>query len=298
MTFGIQLIKGKMKSFSDALELYAENYSPNYIQMFTHGPRSTNVLKYDVPRFLKIAKKHKIILIVHSAYPSNLWKYINKNGKTESKLQSNSQLLPVVVSELKSCEQFGAYGVVFHIPKISWKKFIEGVVFAVKHNPYKTKLLLEMKASTVWKQNYMSYGDLNALCKQLSENGIKPKDAQFVIDTAHIVVQRKRVQIKTYVQAKNYLKNIKYPKYIGLLHINGTSGCGTEDHPKYRDIHEVPLSSKDLIWRELKYKNSGCRAFIEYANDLKIPWILEVKGQIRHPKSSINNFIKKINGDI
>jgi len=290
MTFGIQLIKGKIKSFSDALKLYAKDYHPNYVQIFTHGPRSTHQLKYNVPEFLKIAKKNKITMIIHSSYMSNLWKHVIKNGK--------KSLLPVVISELKSCEKFGAYGVVFHIPKISWKKFIEGVVFAVKHNPHKIKLLLEMKASTVWKQNYMSDDDLNTLCEELANNGIKPKDAQFVIDTAHIVVQRERIHIKTYDQAKNYLNNLKYPKYIGLLHINGSSGCGTEEHPKYRDIHEVPLSSKDLIWGGMKYKDSGCRAFIEYANKLKIPWILEVKERIRHPKSSINNFIKKMNADI
>jgi endonuclease IV len=217
---------------------------------------------------------------VHSSYPTNPW-----NGKQE--------IINHTIDQFVSSKLLGSKGVVLHIPKLDPKKVSSTVKKLVEALNKKNilegqKVILEMKAVKQHPtESYESPEKIDRLIEALKEDDIDESQVGICIDTAHIYAGK--ADIHTYAQGIEYLKKLKYPNWITLFHINGNV---YDAKKRAGDKHAVPFDHEDKVWKGLEYKNSGCRAFIEYAVNKKIDLIVEIKDH--HTYKNVNDFIKKI----
>jgi endonuclease IV len=278
---GLHVFKEKdiVNSINNAINLYPLNA----IQIFTHGPRNTAKNKLDNNKIMNILNKsnsNSIQLYVHSSYPTNPW-----NGKLD--------VFKHTLDQFQSSHELNALGVVLHIPKIEPVE-VSATVKKIKASLVKMnimngqKIILEMKAvSQDDNKSYESPMKINRLIEELIKDGLTPADTGICIDTAHIYAGK--ADIRTYKKAKQYLVDLKYPEWICLLHINGNVYDSTI---RAGDKHAIPLDADDMIWKNLAYEKTGCRAFIEFANSNSINYIVESKEH--HTFEQINTFVKKI----
>lgn len=268
MSIGVHVGKYSAKKtlHENILESF-DLYSTDCCQIFTHGPKSKSKNKINESELSKIKK-----IYVHSSYVIN-W-------DDES-----------MYSEFHTVNDIGAEGLVLHIPKKNAKtvadytlKFVE----YIRKNGLKCLLLLEMKAVTAHEtDSYESVDKINNLIHELEERKISESEAKICPDTAHIYAGR--ADIFSYENAKKYLEKLE-PKWIGLIHLNGNA---YDSSKRAGDKHVIPFSEDDYIWGEYSYKDSGCRAFIEYAKKNNIDIILEVEAAPENAKS-ILKFLKMI----
>lgn len=275
MAFGIHIHKGNTTVCDNIIKY--DNVFPgdiNAIQVFTFGPRSYRKNKIQYDKLKELTKNRH--LYIHSSYYSNIW-----NGKP--------QCFTTTLSEFKSAVELNAKGVVLHIPKIDPESVVKGVlklISSLKKRRGNVLILLEMKAMAASSLSYESPEKIDNLIELMKKSGINKKSVGIVIDTAHIYSGKS--DIRLYASAKRYLDSIKNKSWIKLIHLNGNQ---YSNEKKARDKHAIPLDSKDKIWSNIEYKDSGCKAFIDYSKSNKIPFILEIKSE--HTIKGVKNFIDK-----
>lgn len=273
---GIHVFKGN--DMANSIKEAKSNCPLNAVQIFTHGPRSTRQVNHDYKAIKK--ETSDIHLYVHSSYPTNPW-----NGKPE--------IIKHTVDQFVSSSLLGAKGVVLHIPKLNPQEVSETVKKLVKELNKKNilkdqRVILEMKAVKQHPtESYESPEKINRLIETLRKDGMSESQVGICIDTAHIYAGK--ADIHTHTQGVEYFKKLKYPEWIALFHINGNV---YDVKKRAGDKHAVPLDEEDKVWKGLKYKDSGCRAFIEYAVSKKIDLIVEIKDH--HTYKHINDFVDKI----
>ena len=97
---------------SNAINRDLDNLGLNSAQIFTYGPRFMVKNKINYEKVKKTC--HDIDLSVHSAYSTvSIWK-VNEDNKNEKKSIS---YINSVNTQLKSCKQIGAWGLVIHVTK-------------------------------------------------------------------------------------------------------------------------------------------------------------------------------------
>lgn len=253
-------------------------FNLNAIQIFTHGPRSTVKVKHDYVNIKKVSSG--LHIYIHSSYPTNPW------------LNTESSLLHTT-DQFTSSHVLGALGVVLHIPKINPVRVTDSVEVLV--NKLKSmailkdqRVILEMKAVKQHPtDSYESPGKINRLIETLQGRGITSSDVCICIDTAHIYAGG--ANIHTYDDGISFITKLKYPEWIGLLHINGNVYDVRE---RSGDKHAIPFDHEDKVWKDCHYLKSGCRAFIEFARRYKIDFIVESKEH--HTTDQLNSFIRLI----
>jgi endonuclease IV len=248
------------------------------VQIFTHGPRNQRRSKMDYKSVKEAAGSMNIY--VHSSYPTNPW-----NGKME--------IMVHTLDQFRASRELGSKGVVLHIPKITAEDTAATVKTLVKllteHSLMDGhKIILEMKA--VKQHDTLSYESpekINRLIERLKMLDVSSDNVCICIDTAHIYAGK--AQIKTYAEAKLYLDALQYPEWIGLIHLNGNVYDSTK---RSGDKHAIPLDHEDKIWKDIEYKHSGCKTFIEWATSKNIDCILEIKDH--HTMEDVDKFLLKL----
>lgn len=231
-----------------------KDYGMQACQIFTHGPRSTYKTNINSTEVYKLSRKLKMHVWIHSTYLTNLW----KDEEYAKKL---------VIDEIKELQTIKAKGLVIHLPKSLPSNLVPAL-----HKLTKLKvgnIVLEMKACIPDDNTtYESPEKINRFIDNLKEHKISHRQVSICIDTAHIYSSGQK--ISTYKQATDYLSNLKYPKWVSLIHLNGSNSKNN------KDVHAVPFGKKDFIWKKYTYQNSGFRAFIEFAIKYKCDIIFEI----------------------
>lgn len=273
---GIHVFKNN--DISESITAARSELPLNAVQIFTHGPRSTTKSKHNYESIRENSKG--INIYVHSSYPTNPW-----NGK--------DSVIKHTIDQFISSQELGSRGVVLHIPKIGPVEVAKPVKLLVdillKNNLLKNqKVILEMKAVKQHAtESYESPEKINRLIEALKEEGLTENNVGICIDTAHIYAGK--AEINTYEEGVEYFKALKYPEWICLIHLNGNAYDAKE---RAGDKHALPFDHEDKIWKENTYKNSGCRAFIEFAKRVGIDFILEIKPH--HKFEDVKVFINSI----
>lgn len=273
---GIHVFKGK--DMANSIALARKNCPLNAVQLFTHGPRTTCKVDHDYERVRDACDG--IHMYVHSSYPTNPW-----NGKAE--------IFKHTVDQFSSSMDLGSKGVVLHIPKIGPNSVAKPIKTLVDELLKKgllkgQKVILEMKAVKQHAtQSYESPEKINRLIEALKAEGLNSDNVGICIDTAHIYAGN--ANIHTYTEGVKYFEDLKYPQWICLIHLNGNV---YDAKKRAGDKHAVPFDQEDKVWKGKTYSESGCRAFIEFAQTNGIDLILEVKDH--HTTDDVNAFVKLV----
>ena len=172
----------------------------------------------------------------------------------------------MVRDQLNVCLDSGISGLVVHLPKDTLENIIEILPSIVVDD---VELLLEIPA--VHPDPLMSWETpekINKLCKAIRKLGYK--NVKICIDTCHIFTGG--YDLTTFEMAQTWLMKLKYPKMIGMIHLNDSAvplGNGKDTH--------APLWA-GLMWKGVSPRKSGVRPFMKFASDYKIPVILERAG--------------------
>lgn len=247
-----------------------------HVQLFTHGPASLKPIKIDAG-LVRSLSKFNITLSVHGSYLSVPWR--------------SPFLFKHTLDNFRAAHKLKAESVVIHIPFRpinEWMPSIVKLARQIKKENLSPLIMLEQSATIAHPENsYESPPKLNRLWRAIKQAGI---DSQLgiCIDTAH--THASGVNIRTYQHAKKYLDMLD-PDCLKLIHLNGNSiRPGLK---KTSDKHEIPLHITDLIWGGLSYEESGCRAFIEYANLHEINLVIEWNSK-RHSVKMLREFINQV----
>lgn len=268
----------KHDSLDDSITDIRESLPINAVQIFTHGPRSLKQNAIDVERVIRACEG--INLYIHSPYPINPWRGTNK-------------CIDDTVQQFIMSNTLEAKGVVLHIPKIQPEDVVGPVVTLVKELNKKRvlknqKIILEMKAVKCHPtMSYESPDKINRLINLLKMAGVEYSDVGICIDTAHIYAGG--AEIKKYESSAEYCNRIEYPEWICLIHLNGNE---YDAKKRAGDKHAIPFDSADKIWDSVLYENSGCKAFIDFAQRLDINVILEIKKH--HTVNQVRSFLNLI----
>lgn len=297
---GCHIWKVPTSEYGNHAEIAVDHYMKHlsYLgawQIFSHGPKSKKLIKQDNPeQIYELAKK--IPLIIHSSY------------------LTSQKDISHITDQIYTARQYGAHGVVIHIPKISVAEIIkitEDIINTIKNDDYFSEIVAKHKGKNnmgkfnmpiipriIWEakaikkcdQSFESPEKWNALATALKENNINPDTVGLNIDTAHIYASG--AKINTSEDVIKWLSGLSelcmtYMK-SGLLHLNGN-----EYHQDVRagDKHAIPGSKEDMIWKDEKdITNSGCSEFIKWAQSNNIPIILELKHDVEDIATLANKF--------
>lgn len=269
LVVGIHVGKTK-NTYTESIELVKKRYeSTKYLftafQIFVAGPQQVRHMDYE-KELAEYTSKKNVIGIAHSAYIFSPW-----NGKSLG--------LTNVKKELQTCGKEGLHGLVVHLPKNTPEHVAEVIPKLLEGKPNSVMLMLEIPS--VHPEDNKSYETpekVNKLCELIVQNGWDGH-VGIVPDTAHIFSGG--YDLTTKQQADAWLKGLKYPKLICLIHINDSAvklGNG-------RDKHDT--LGKGLIWKKYKigvpksddhnFNKSGLYSFIKFAQKNRIPIIIERK---------------------
>lgn len=213
------------------------------IQIFTHGPRSTERIKIDYVALAKLKKD----IYVHGSYlvPWN-----------------NPGLITHINDVISVAGKLKAKGVVLHIGSVELYKIVRTLQRVRNTVP----IILEMTAGHPTQLTYETPEKMNRLISVLGKNHF------ICVDTAHIWAGG--IDISSYKGAVEWLNGIARPDKIKLLHVNGSSTILNGGV----DVHQIPFSSNDEIWSKYSSnpKASGFHAFIEFAKKYSIVIIFEI----------------------
>jgi hypothetical protein len=234
--------------------------SRDFMQVYNSVP----VLQIFISAFKHFDLLNKIPdLIIHSNIDTSIWN--SKENKINTK---GVNYLKFQISESLN-SGYKISGFVIHLPLCPVNIIANIIQDISKKTKGKIKLLLEMPSR---KCPSCDFNTPRLLVNLLQSIKLPPSKVGICIDTAHLWAMN--IDISTYKNTKNWLdefENLISVKYIGLIHLNGSS---VDINAGY-DIHQIPFSSNDKIWYKISYADSGVRAFIEFAKKNNIFVILE-----------------------
>ena len=225
-------------------------------QIFTHGPKGKAMNRFNTEELRELCHEHRIY--VHSTYFTT-WKDL-------AHMQEQFSL----------AASLGAQGVVLHLGKISPEAHIE-VLAKLRIAPVRLdnakcahlakqrtcRIILEMRALKPDRWTYQTPAEINELCEALQLAGFTSDRVIICLDTAHIAAAR--IALRTRKDADLYMAALKYPEYIGLLHLNGNTYNPAE---RAGDHHCVPMSAEDWVWSlggaPIAVADSGAAALTEW----------------------------------
>lgn len=228
-------------------------------QIFTHGPRNARANAIDCVEIKKISDNN-FPVYCHSCYSCLPWK-------------DDEKRFHLCEDELKSGSLVGASGVVVHLPKDTIEVITENMKkmtkLAAKH---KQTILIEPPAM---KSEVNRTYETPEMVNKLTESLMNLPNWGWCLDTAHI--HSTGGDIRTRELADTWLKGLKYPEKIKLIHFNGshrTLGSGV-------DKHAVPFidggtSGADNLWGNVDVlAKTGGYSFVRFAKQYNIDILLE-----------------------
>lgn len=224
----------------------------NACQIFLYSPMQVKKMLYDEAALRDVTRNIRVY--VHSSYLISPW-----GAKPYNMALSRAQL--------QAAENIGAVGVVFHLPKSKPKDVVPRFQALLAKKPRRVRIILEPRAMQPSEGSYESPEKINALIDAIKSAGTATRDINICIDTAHAFCGQQ--QFRTYSEARMWLRRFKYPRCIKLFHLNGSQSTG------FADRHAIAMSKKDKIWHGIPYRESGARAFVEFARRYRIDIVLE-----------------------
>jgi endonuclease IV len=270
----------KRLTMLDAIIVDTSQLKLNAVQIYTHGPRNSkrNPMNYNDIR--EYCEKKKIALYVHSSYiTTGIW-YINEDTKDDAKSKFAIKLL---LDQLESCDNLGSGGLVIHLPKKHPNVIVDAFkVLAPLTEEYKTPILLEMTAVKPHPMyTYETPEKNNRLCDMLIKEVPKFTNWGICPDTAHL--WGAGIEIDKASVMKSWFADLKYPKLVKLIHLNGASNS---TFATGKDKHMVIFSDEDDIWNDVinsesvydikKLKASSLYELLKFAKKHKLAMICEI----------------------
>lgn len=254
--FGHHFHKKNFKTTVEAVTTEAKEYGSTTGQIYLTNNRTGALLKStgdlsDLP----------FPVFVHSAYTNSLW--------TKSKKQVES-----IKAQLDLCEKHNLLGLVFHHGKKTPEQILAGVKTLPKT---KAKILLEQTAAKAEEgKTFGTPESLNTLIDTM-EKGAGDYNWGLVLDTSHLWALG--TDLSTSDKVKKFLGEIKKPKYISLIHFNGS----IMKFASGRDCHLIPAEPDDKIWD--RDKRTGWKELMKWCKSNKVPMTMEVnRGDLKHMK--------------
>lgn len=251
---GYHALKGS-STYEEVLTKCVKDNKVKAMQIFVAGPRSSNLINIDYAHLKKTIKKLKISLYAHNTHLGHPW-------------SGSAHVKHLIEEQLRVCELSGISGLVIHLPKKPLEVIMEILPTLVNpSNP--TTILLEIPS--VKPDPLMSWEtpeQINILCRAIRKAGYK--NVKICVDTCHLFTSG--YDVTTLKMANKWLTSIKYPRMIGMIHLNDSAVplCNG------KDVH-APLF-EGCIWEGIEPSKSGVRAFIKFAVEYDIPIILERGG--------------------
>ena len=251
-------------------------------QIFTHGPRNTHAI-IGHGKFAALKEyidESKLHLYVHSTYVTNPW----TRGARQQFIWNHTK------DQLETAAAIGARGLVVHLPLATPETIVAGLL---PHMPEiircaPTRFILEMKAvKSNLTKSYETWEKIHRLIELLRANGITSDNVQICIDTAHIYAGK--AAIRTAEEARAWLADVD-PSWIALIHLNGNE---YDAQKRAGDKHAVPHSGDDKIWSGVEWEDSGCRVFVEWCQQHRVDFVLEIKD--KHLPSDVVPFMALVN---
>lgn len=275
---GYHIIKEEKTTYEESLDIAISKEVPTG-QIFVAGPHSMKLLQIEVEEYKQKLEDSDTILFAHNAYVCSPW-----NGSKKS--------IDFIKTQLDRCHELGLFGLVVHLPKNDIKSVMD-TLQTIQHD--NTMIYLEIPSvKPDPNKSWETPERINLLCREIRKLKLQHK-FKICVDTAHLFASG--YDISTKEQAEEWLSSIKYPKMIGLIHLNESAvklGNG-------RDVHaEI---GHGLIWGDLKDKNkvkkSGLLPFLNFAIKHEVPMILERGGigtsHIDRELDLVNYWIRKLN---
>ena len=275
------------KTLTAAIDEDLSVYGLNAVQIFTHGPRNNNRNKFEAKNIEKVCSD--VDLSVHGSYLlPGVWKY--KFAKDDSKLtdaeqKKNNQIIGIMKSHLKACEEVGAWGLVLHVTKQPPKHVAAVVrVFKPLARKFGIKIVLEMVASKADAKTYETPKKINYVSKLIG----KGSWWGWCVDTAHL--WGAGVDIQSYDNMKQWLSELDDPDKIVMFHLNGSENARGSG----KDKHWPCLAPGDKIWEDIDPEKSGVKAVIEFCVKRDLTMICEIKRGSKKIITESINTIKEI----
>ena len=260
-------------------EKIIEQFDFKAAQIFVTGGRQSYTISETNDWYGENVKR----LYVHASYTANPW----------SSARSSSGLL----AQMKECARLNAKGCVIHVNK----RPVDELAKAIAKHEWEVPLFLEPTAVRPSADSYETPEKIDALLEAIAEikkckpqQLLKKHNIGVCLDTAHIFIST--VDIKSYDDAVDYLDKLKYPKVIGLIHMNGADNLNDKTGKlTCKDKHNTPFYGytdnagkhhPDQLWGGIKWKDSGCKAFFEFADKHNLDLIREQN------RGTIDDFIK------
>ncbi len=251
MLKGHHVAKGK--SYAISLAEAVHDHDINVAQIYVAGPRNYNLLKIDTQEFKNAVKSLNIKVYAHASHMTRPWNNLPKTiNHTKEQLQR--------------CADLGIKALIIHLPKGPLDQVMKTLP-KIQHP--KTHIYLEIPS--IKHDPEMSWErpeQINRLTKAIKK--AKLKNIYICVDTCHIWAAG--TSLRTKEEAKRWIKKIKHPKAIKMIHLNDSYhplGYANDQHAQLLKGH---------IWRGLKPKKSGLNPFVKFAVKNKIPMILERSG--------------------
>jgi len=273
--------KTTASNMEDAINRDIDALSLNAAQIFTYGPQNMSRNKMNYENVFETCAD--LDLTVHSAYQTvSVWKITKSNLKSS---RSQRSLLDVK-DQLRSCKETGAWGLVLHVTKQTPEQ-VAYVMNLLKPLSIKTgvKIILEMVSSKADSKTYETPGKINYVTNLI---GAKELWWCWCVDTAHL--WGAGVDIRSNISMSKWLKKLKYPKKIGMFHLNGSSailGSG-------KDKHEIAFGPDDVIWNSIDMDDSGVKPIVEFAIKNACTIICEINRGLEQDTIKSLNAIKTI----
>jgi endonuclease IV len=222
-------------------------------QIFTHGPKGKSMNRFNTEDLRELCSENRVY--IHSTYFTT-WKDAS---------------LAHMQEQFTTAASLGAQGVVLHLVKQTPDEHIAVLNRLKISTRYGNRdrpclAILEMQAFKPDKWTYQTTDEINTLCEALQVAGWGPDRAIICLDTAHI--DAGRIPLRTAADAQQYIDALRYPEYIGLLHLNGNAYNCME---RAKDKHCVPLSEDDWIWHKsrddskpIDLRDSGIRTLVRW----------------------------------
>jgi deoxyribonuclease-4 len=241
------------ETYEEILTRCVKDNKVQSMQIFVAGPRSSNLIRMNHVNIKKTIKKLGISLYAHNTHLGHPW-----SGSEHTRT--------LIQNQLKVCAVAGISGLVIHLPKQPLEVVMNILPTLIEPDADGPIILLEIpsvKPDPV--KSWETPEQINKLCKAIRK--AKFKNVKICIDTCHLFTSG--YDVTTLKMANTWLTSLKYPKMIGMIHLNDSEVplCNG------KDIH-APIF-EGLIWKDIKPSKSGVRAFIKFAEDFNIPVILE-----------------------
>lgn len=235
MSIGIHVSRSVYPELHRNIEWAAQRYRCRAVQIFLYGPHNGTRTHYDAEALRGLGMH----IYVHSAYVTP-W---GSPGLTRL--------------QLSECDRIGAAALVLHLPKRPPNEIAAYV--ASLSSTARTPVALEMRAMHPGPESYESPEKINALAAALQTAGVAPSRAMICLDTAHIYACGARIRTSGEVRA--YIGGLSplAVGYMRLLHLNGNQYCD-----RVADKHAPPHGQSDCIWRNVPWRESGCREFAHW----------------------------------